>query len=242
MKNEIAIKVHYRILGKSDSENYGEDELDKFQQRIQNEYLVIMKKSIAERGGGNFLIEFLLGLTLKDYLMVIAGGVGWDLVKIGTKKFLLQPFIKQYRKFRETEYSQEIRDIAFTFSDTKLNILSIIPKQPEVNFVTIARIFQSLAKVYNQLDSDPNNKLIEISIPIFRDDFTSDKVIYREKLEVDEPLHFEHNQNIFNEHSYLKYWGLTFSNFTRKVFDFEAQSIINETWLTDSDFTRTYGI
>ena len=236
MKNEIAIKINYNVLGKNDEENYGEDDVNQFRNRIQDHYLVTFHKHIAERGGGNFLIEFLIGLTLKDYLMVIAGGLAWDLIKIGSKKFFIQPFIDEYKKFRLTPYSQEIRDIAFTFSDTKLRILSARKDGVEVSFGIISRIFQKLAANYSKLDIDKHNKLTEITIPIFADSITADGLVYREKLEYDEPLLYEENLDIFNNEAYLKYWGLTFNNYNRKVFNVDSKSILNSSWYTGDEY------
>lgn len=231
MKNEVAIKVTYSLIGISDTEVYGEAEVDSFRNNIQHHYIVTFHKNQAELGGGHFIIEFLLGITLKDYLLMILGGAAWDLVKLGTQKFFIRPFIAAYEQFRQTPGSHEIRDIAFTFADTKLTILSIRNHDVEVSFGLIGQIFQRLTLAYNRLDSEPHNKLIEITVPIFKDSrFTSS--IYREKLPFDEPLESE----LFTEEAYFKFWGLKFFNYSRKVFDLELEKIIDSKWSTAEEF------
>lgn len=236
MTNEIALKIDYYVLGKSETENYGEDELNIFRDQLQKDYIVTFNKKVAERGAGNFIIELLFNLSLKDYLMIIIGGAAWDLVKIGTRNFLVRPFIEQYKNFRLTVFSQEIRDIVFTFSDTKLHIYSVIDNEVEVSFSIISQVFQELAKYYNQLDNVPTNKLTDIHIPIFHDITSKSQEIYRQKLSVDEPLSVEIDENIFDRSAYFKLWGLSYFNYERKIFDLQKQALMKKTWLLEDEY------
>jgi len=236
MTNEIAIKIDYFVLGKSETENYGENDLDTFRDLIQKDYVVTFKKNVAERGGGNFIIEFLMNLSLKDYLMTILGGGAWDLVKFGARKFFIRPFIEEYNKFRKTPYSQDIRDISFTFSDTKLHLYSIIDCESEVNFTIVSRVFQELAKNYNKIDIVQTNKLTDIYIPIFHDLTSKEQDIYRQKLSVDEPLSFELTEDIFDKTAYFKLWGLSYFNYKRKIYDLQKQELIDKTWFLEDEY------
>lgn len=240
MKNEIAIKIEYYVLGKSSTENYGEDDVDQFRDEIQNDYVVTFNKKAAERGGGHFIIEFLLNLKLEDYLMMIIGGLAWDLVKMGTRQFFLKPFIERYIKFRETTYAHDIRDIIFNFSDTKLHIYSVIDNSPEVNFAIISKVFQKLASNYNKIDIDKNNKLTDIHIPMFLDE-TGNKNIYRQKLEFDDPIELElmiagKENDVFTQKAYFKYWGLAYFNYERKVYNLEKQELLNSNWRSEDEY------
>ena len=219
-----------------ENENYGEDDIDKFRNSIQKDYIVTFKKTVAERGGGNFIIEFLLNLTLQDFLMIILGGVTWDLVKFGTRKFFIKPFLDEYEKFKKTPYAQEIRDIAFNFSNAKLHIYSIINGEPEINFATVSKIFQKLAKVYNKLDIEPTNKLTDIHIPIFHDVTANEMDLFRQKLSVDDPLEDGLKDNIFTYKAYFNFWGLVYFNYQRKIFDVNSQVLKIKNWYTEDDY------
>jgi len=234
MENQIAMKIQYYALRIGDDKFAGEKELYEFKSKIHEKYISTFEIEAAERGGKNFFIELLYNISLRDFLLFILGGAVWDLIKGGTKQFILRPFIRLYKNFRKSEGAQEIRDITFIFNDARVNIYSIFHNKPEVNFELIGKIFSSLAKNFQNISNKELKGLKSIHIPVFWDTISFKYPIYRTKLEFDEPL--ELDENSIKEEDYFDFWGLEYFDNQRQVYKVSEEKLISERWFTENEF------
>jgi hypothetical protein len=237
MENQVAINIKYFAIGNGNDGYYGEDELYEFKNQIHSEYISSFKVNTAECGANNFFIDFIYNLSLSDFLSFIVGGMAWDIIKHGTKKYAIDKFISFYTNFRTKTASQDIRDVTFLFNDSQVNFYSIIDNKPEVDFNLIGKIFKSLSEHYPNMKN--NNKFpTEICIPIFCDSNRFEKPIYRVKLECDEPLTYP-DHRIFKESDYWGFWGLKYGyEFKRDVYSVSDKKLLNSDWLTEEEFNK----
>lgn len=236
MKNEVSILIDYFALY-SDSETMeGEEDLNTFKKNVDENYVNKFIVRPAERGGGNFIIDILINLSLQEYLEIIAGGVAYDLVKRGGKNFMLRPFLNAYREFRKKPSSQEIRDIGFIFKDTKIVIHAIVYSEPEAQFDYLEEIFSALSQSYPKFVSGNKNSPVSINIPIYADNITTSETIYRGKLDVDEIL----DASTFTLESYLDLWGLEYPNYNKFIYDYPKGELVKMKWYDEEDFYYSF--
>lgn len=236
MGNQIAIKIKYYTLGIGNNEYEGEAELSEFKSRIHEDYLSTFEIQTAERGGSNFIVEFLYNISLTDFLSFIIGGIVWDLVKGAGKQFVLRPFIELYKEFRKKPGAQEIRDITFIFNDSRICIYSIVDGSPEMDFELIGQIFNSLAENYSLFVQPVLNEPKEIHIPIFLDNVSLKTPTFRLKFDCDDPL-YDIRYN-FESDAYFKFWGLQYMDYQKCVFDVAEKQLIKEHWYDENEFER----
>jgi|LSQX01.3.fsa_nt_gb hypothetical protein len=238
MENQIAIKIKYYALGVGNNKYVGENELIEFKNKVHENYFSTFEIQTAERGGGNFIVEFLYNITLSDFLSFILGGIVWDLVKGVNKHFFLRPFIELYKKFRERPGAQDIRDITFVFNDSRIYVYSTEDRSAEVDFDLIGKLFNKLAENYSLLTHPVYNEPKEIHIPLFLDNASLKTPIFRLKFDYDDPLYtvgFE-----FESDAYFKFWGLQYMDYYKCVFDVKEKQIIAEHWYDESEFEWYY--
>lgn len=101
MDNEIAINIKYYAFGDGKGGHYNIEQIKDFRKEIQDEYISSFHIHTAECGGGNFFIEFIYNLSLSDFLSFIVGGIAWDCIKSGVKRYAIDNFIKLYKKYRK---------------------------------------------------------------------------------------------------------------------------------------------
>lgn len=237
--NNIALKIDYFVFGTGDNGYYGEIPLIEFKDNLQSEYICTFNLKYAELGGGNFIIEFLYSISLKDYLMIVLGGAAWDVIKTGAKEFILRPFIEMYEEFKKKDDSQKIQDVKFVFSDSTIYITIIKDIEYEINFKTIGKIFKMLAKQYTNFKNEYGANPTEIHLPLFFDPVTLEKPVYRYKLDVDEPLYFHEGlANQFKLDSYFKTWGLEYMDYSRSVYLVADQKMIRTNWMLKDEYLR----
>ncbi len=239
--NQVALKIKYYVLGTGDNHFEGEGVLSKFKKEIHDEYFATFEIELADRGGGgNFVLELLMDITLKDYLMIIIGGVAWDLVKAGTKKLFIRPFIELYKKFRKDNSSQEIQELTFIFNDSRVKISAIKQITYEIDFEICGEIILSLAKHYHYFENSPGNFPLEIHIPLIEDSISNDTPLYRSLLSVDEPYVFNLKpQKKFTNEDYFKFWGLNYLGWIKYVYNLETTQLFENRWLAEDQFDVT---
>jgi hypothetical protein len=73
-----------------------------FKEELSQSYVSSVHGRPGDLGGGlyEFTIEFLTNISIQDVAKFIAGGVAFDLLKLGTKAFVLRPFIAAYEKLK----------------------------------------------------------------------------------------------------------------------------------------------
>lgn len=236
--NDVALRIKYFVLGTEVNHFEGEEDLASFKAELHKTYFATFETEFADRGGGgNFLIEFLLDITLKDYLMIVASGLAWDIVKLGAQNYLIRPFIKLYKKFRANEASQKIEEINLVFRDSRIIITTLNPRKPEIDFELVQDIINAIAQNYSKLLIDNSIEPNEIHVPLIKDNISSTKTIYRYVLSVDEPLIFNQTPpKKFSNEDYFMYWGLKYLGWRKYVYNVKAETCFESDWYTDENY------
>lgn len=238
--NLVALRIKYYVLGTGDNHFEDEKGLAEFKQEIHNEYISSFEIELADRGGfSNFVIEFLLDITLKDYLLMVAGGLAWDTIKYGSKQLFIRPFINLYQKFRRSQASQKIQEITFIFNDSRILIRSIHQISYEIDFQLLGKIFSRLSLHYEKFEVGEGHYPLEIDIPLIEDILKRGTPTYRYILSVDEPYVFEAKpKREFSEADYFKFWGLRFLGWQKYIYKVESSELVSNNWSTEDDYFR----
>jgi hypothetical protein len=227
MSHDLAISVDYWAIQEGESDLWQLAGIEEFQSDLGQEYVSRVHGRPGDLGGGlyEFAIQVIADISIQDVVKLIAGGIAFDLLKSGTKSFVLRPFLTAYQKLRarNTEREVDIHEIRFMFSDAEVVVSKIC-----VNSIyeSLGAIFQVLARDFDCLRSGGGEVPYTIQIPVFED---PEKRLcrFRVLLDVDETIEG------VSSASYLGYWGIRY-DFERasRVFDLKRKLLIDSDFLT----------
>jgi hypothetical protein len=199
--------------------------IDEFSKDMSENYISRVHGRPADLGGGLYelAIQFITNISVHDVVKLIADGVAFDLLKSGTKSFVLRPFLAAYEKLKakNTEHNVDINEIRFMFSDAEIVVTKICRSSI---FESLGDIFDVLTRDFENLRNGDGEYPYTIQIPVFED---PEKRLcrFRVLLDVDETI-----SNV-TKRGYLCYWGVEYDfERTRRVFDLKNKLLI------DSDF------
>jgi hypothetical protein len=233
METGTSIKVTYWAEQKVDAPSIHDFEgIDEFRKELAESYI----SAIHGRPGGlgglhELIIELVSNISLFEIAKLIAAGVAYDLIKSGSKAFVLRPFLAAYKKLKERNksYNIDISEIRVVLEDSIL----IIYKICDDGIVSqLENIFTGLAIHYSNLVLSSGERPFEIHIPIF-EDTTSDRLSrFRVLLDVDETIRGVKSSDYFN------LWGLCYDylrNYYR-VYDVRRKLLIDEGFYTQQRY------
>ena len=130
MHNEMAIRIDYWAAQKG---SLGLDDLmgiADFREELEAEYVTIVRGRPGALGGLYHLsAEVVSTLTLSHVVQLLLDGVAFDLIKSGTKAFVLRPFLSAYKKLRDRNKSDygDIDELRLIFQDSLVTIYWVAP-------------------------------------------------------------------------------------------------------------------
>lgn len=235
MDQNGAVKVSYWAI--SDATNTIQEPIGivEFRDELAQSYVSLVRGRPAGLGGGFYelTIEFLAAISIHDVLRLIADGIAFDLLKSGTNAFILKPLLVAYEKLkkRNSKRALDIHEVSFIFQDAEV----IVTKTgADSIYTSLGEIFKALAESYGALKNRNGEFPFTIHIPIFED---PDRRFsrYRMLLDVDETI-----QNVSSK-AYFEYWGIRYDfEMQSRVFDVKRQLIIDESFLTPSEYWREW--
>jgi hypothetical protein len=198
-----------------------------FKEELSQSYVSSVHGRPGDLGGGlyEFTIEFLTNISIQDVAKFIAGGVAFDLLKLGTKAFVLRPFIAAYEKLKKKnkEGDVDIHELKFIFQDAEVIVSKICTGSI---YDSLGSIFRAISENYEFLKNRDGEFPYTIQIPVFED---PEKTLcrFRVLLDVDETIGHVTSAN------YQDYWGIYY-DFERasRVFDVKRKLLIDEDFLT----------
>lgn len=222
-----SLKISYwaeQIGPKAISEFEG---IEDFKRTLVAEYTTVVRGRPGDLGGlYDLAIHFVSDLTLADIVTFVASGVAYDVLKEGTKSFILRPFIDAYDKLRTRNKwaSIDIEVLTLEFQDSIVTMDSTydqaIPSQ-------IGEILKRLAEAYPLMVQPTGEAPFEIRIPVL-EDTTADSVgRYRAILEVDEMVAKR------SASDYYGLWGLWY-DYSRqfRIYDVQRKNLIDAEFLS----------
>lgn len=208
------------------NELYDLDGVDEFRKELSKEYVSVVQGKPGDLGGlEKFLVDMIANISIEDFIKLIRDGIAFDLIKLGTKSFVLRPFINAYKKLKKkNEERLDIERFSIVYEDTTIHIYSIYDNSI-IN--QLESILNNVALHYSSLVTSENERPSEIHIPVFHDESDNRLSPFRVKLDVDETI-----QN-FSERDFSTYWGI-FYEYSNQwiVYDLNSKQLVKEKFLT----------
>ncbi len=227
MNHDLAINIDYWAVQEGKSNLWQLAGIVEFQNELSQEYVSRVHGRPGDLGGGlyEFAIQVIANISIQDVVKLIADGIAFDLLKSGTKSFVLRPFLTAYEKLkaRNTEREVDINEIRFIFNDAEVVVSKICNNSIHVS---LGAIFQVLAQDFDCLRSGNGEYPYTIQVPVFED---PEKKLcrFRVLLDVDETIEGVSCAN------YLEYWGIYYDfERTLRIFDVKRKLLIDSDFLT----------
>ena len=150
MNHDLAINIDYWAVQEGKSDLWQLAGIEEFQSDLGQEYVSRVHGRPGDLGGGlyEFAIQVIANISIQDVVKLIADGIAFDLLKSGTKSFVLRPFLTAYEKLkaRNTEREVDIHEIRFMFNDAEVVVSKICDNSI---YESLGAIFQVLARDFN---------------------------------------------------------------------------------------------
>ena len=197
--------------------------IEEFKGKLSENYISVVHGRPGDLGGiDELIIEIISSMSLKEVVNAILMSATYDMIKQGTKSFVLKPFMDAYKSLKDSnsETELDIYNIQFTFEDSIIKLYKITDNSI---YSSIGLVFNLLAKNYDRIILSNGEKPFEIFVPVFEDPDPLYKNKYRLKYNVDETI------TDFNADAYAKFWGLYY-DYSRcfKTYDLQGQVLIDK--------------
>lgn len=211
--NDLFISMDY-----NDREFEG---IDDFKSELEKEYSAqVRPKWIpAFSEGAECWFTIFVNSEITNFLAsAIAGGFAWDIIKVGAKSYVFEPFfnaLEKLNKRNETKWNGlRILKLKFQFDDCEIFVGGL-----NKNFTSVmSSVFQEIAKKKPEFERRIDQQIIRIELPIEK--FERKGLSEREKYTID----------TFNEDysigTFLKLWKLTCkTDFPVIIYNFEDDTL-----------------
>jgi hypothetical protein len=231
----VAVRIDYWTLPDRSPTGIEPEGIDEFRRDLQNVYVSLVRGQSGSCGGGlyDLMVNVTSSISLRDVVNLILGGVAYDLIKSGTKSFVLKPLITAIEnlKSRNKKWNLKVDELTFSFQDAEI-IVKKIGQQPLSD--DLGRIFKALAENFEYMKGQSGESPYAIHVPVFEDPnprFSR----FRAMLDVDETI------EDINTDSYFKYWGVRYNLEGQiRVFDVQQRLLINETYMIQKEYWEVW--
>jgi hypothetical protein len=227
MNPTLAINIDYWAIQEGENDLLQLAGIEEFQDELSQSYVSRVHGRPGDLGGGlyEFAIQVIANISVQDVIKLIADGMAFDLLKSGTKSFVLRPLLAAYQKLkaRNADHDVDIHEIKLMFNDAEVVISKICD---DSIFESLGQIFQTLAEDSEYLRGRNGEFPHSIQVPVFED---PEKRLcrFRVLLDVDETIHKVTSSNYFD------YWGVEYDfERTTRVYDVKRKLLIDSDYLT----------
>src|SRR5258708_4708320 len=111
MQDGMAIRVDYWAAADANLKLCDLEGIGEFRDELAGEYAAAIVRGRPGPLGGlyNLSVEIVSTLSLSYVVKLLLDGIAFDVIKEGTKTFVLQPFLLAYRKLRERNGNKPCR-------------------------------------------------------------------------------------------------------------------------------------
>ncbi len=204
--NEITVVIDYKA--------HGRDLREELQSTLPDHYTSVIRPRGGTAAGGIYDagVEIIFNLELKDFVMIAVEGLAWDLIKMGTRNFMLRPLVKAFEVLEgESNQAIDFGSMILRFQDTDLYLYGM----EDMFTVVIPKVIPHLIKNYDSIcgaDGPPESIVV--------------------------PLRYEEGAGRFIDggfgdshdiEEYTKYWGISYDIFDteRRIYDVEQSSYLD---------------
>lgn len=217
-----AIKITYWAEQKQGTSSiYDFEGIADFRRELDENYISVVQGRPGPLGGlYELAIEFISNLTFVEIALFLLEGAAYDIIKSGSKAFVLRPLLTAYQKLKEQNSSSnlDIEEFRLVFQDTVIVIYKIADSSV---FECLERILTVVAKHSEVFTLGTGERPLEIHVPVFEDPAKDRPCRYRVKLDVDE------NISGISKADYFRLWGLRYDYAGDRVFDVEKGLLID---------------
>ena len=208
---------------------------DEFERDLLEAYSeVTVESGPGGLGGGLYtlFVDIISSITLASLVRLVLDGVAFDLIKLGAHNLVLRPLLAAQRKLKERNRKHhEAGDLAFIriiFSDS---IVTVDADSRVCQSIadSIGEVIRLVAQSYERLSLSSGHRPVEVYIPVIEDTGEDRRSRFRAVLEVDENMHV-------SDRVFFEFWGLSYSDGSRRVFDVERQLLLDEHFLYRSEY------
>lgn len=229
-----AIKITYWAEQKQGTSSiYDLEGIADFRRELDENYISVVQGRPGPLGGlYELAIEFISNLTFAEIAIFLLEGAAYDVIKSGSKAFVLRPFLTAYQKLKEHNSSSklDIEEFRFVFQDTVIVIYKIADSSV---FESLERILTFVAKHSEEFTLETGERPLEIHVPVFEDPAKDRPCRFRVKLDVDEDI------SGISKADYFRLWGLRYDYAGDRVFDVEKGLLIDNEFF---DLNRYWGV
>jgi hypothetical protein len=231
----IAVRIDYWTLPDGSPTGVEPEGIDEFRSDLQNVYVSLVRGQPGACGGGlyDLMVQVTSSISLRDVMNLILGGVAYDLIKSGTKSFVLKPLITAIDNLKSINKPRniEVDELTFSFQDAEI-IVKKIGKQPLSD--DLERIFKTLAENFEYMKGHSGELPYAIHVPVFEEPnprFSR----FRAMLDVDETI-----EDITTD-SYFKYWGVRYNLEGQiRVFNVKQRLLIDARYMTQKEYWEAW--
>lgn len=193
--------------------------IDNFKKELSESYICQGKDadlpSCSE--GGEIWFKIFIDIDFVQFIGgAIAGGIAWDLIKSGTKKYFLQPLINAIKKL-ETEnknhWGLNIQTMIFSFDDIEIVIGGINPNRISV----VSKVFNEFFKHRIQIVEKIGFPIKQIKTPITYNTSSDGNITGPYYLNTDTELEID---------DYLKIWQINYFRGDWAIYNLQDSMIL----------------
>lgn len=231
MQEGMAIKVDYWAAQDGDFKLHDLGGIGEFREELAGQYAAIVRGRPGALGGLYHLsVEIVSTLALSHVVRLLLDGIAFDLIKEGTKTFVLRPFLAAYGKLKERNKGDygDIDELRLIFQDSVV-IVDYLGDDSIAS--SLEKILHTLSKNYQHLVLSSGESPFEIYIPIFEDPAVDRPSRFRELLHYDETI------PSVSVSDYFVYWGVWYDfSHKHRVYDVQRELLIDEGFLTKKQY------
>jgi hypothetical protein len=229
--NDTSVAVRYWISTDHPSDYSDLEGIEDFRNELANHYVSLVRGRASGAGGGaHLLVEVISRLPWSHVVQLLIDGAIYDLIKEGSRSFVLRPLISAYKelKDRNRDRTLYLRELRIDFQDCLLVIHEI---SSDTIVDNLWRILPTVAAHYDCLALESGEKPIEIHVPVVEDPDEERPCRFRVVAHVDEAITGR------GPNDYLGHWGLVYDRaFTVKVYDVEQRLLLHERFNTVEEY------
>lgn len=231
----VAVKVEYSTFPNASPTGEEPEGIEEFCRELQESYVALVRGTSGVCSGGlyDFVITITSNITLRDVVNLMLGGVAYDVIKSGARSFVLRPLLTAFAKLRSanTKWDLEIDELRLSLQETDIVIKQIGTHPLSVD---LKMILETIAKNFEFMKGRGKEVPYVIHIPVFEDS-NPHFCRFRSLLDVDETI-----QGV-TQHAYAQYWGVRYNLSGQiRVFDVERRLIIEEEYMTQSEYWQAW--
>ena len=229
----MAVSVRYWVSTDSPVGFPDLDGVEEFRNDLAGEYVALVRGRPSGAGGPvDLIVQIISRLPWSHVVQLLIDGVVYDLIKEGSKSFVLRPFISAYRKLRERNRNRslDLAELQIDFEDCQLIIREV---SGETIIDNLGSILRTLAEHYGRLRLPSGEAPGEIHVPVVEDPDPERPCRFRETARVDETITGK------GADDYLAYWGVVYDHtWPSRVYDVRNGELMNERFNTVSEHWR----